>query len=192
MTGFSSRVQEAASAMLALSAPRISSAVEAAIESLVRAVADKKPILVCGNGGSASDALHISGELVGRFLIERPALDVVCLNANVSVLTAWSNDYDYASVFARQVEAHGREGGVLWGLSTSGNSANVVSAFEVAKRTGMRTLALTGEGGGRLAALTDVLIDVPSRSTPRIQEMHLPIYHYICEEIERRVVSFGS
>lgn len=192
MTGFSSRVQETASALLALNTPRISSAVEAAIELLVRAIAAKKPILVCGNGGSASDALHISGELVGRFLIERPALDVICLNANVSVLTAWSNDYDYASAFSRQVEAHGREGGVLWGLSTSGNSANVVSAFEVARRFGMRTLALTGEGGGRLAALTDVLIDVPSRSTPRIQEMHLPIYHYICEGIERRVTSISG
>ena len=97
--------------------------------------------------------------------------------------------YDYASVFARQVEAHGRAGGVLWGISTSGNSGNVVSAFEAARRLGMHTLALTGAGGGRLAAQTDVLIDVPSRSTPRIQEMHLPIYHYICEELEKRASS---
>ncbi|MBM4232226.1 MAG: SIS domain-containing protein [Gammaproteobacteria bacterium] len=185
MTGFGARLTAIADLMQSLQQPRIFQGIDAAIQMLVTAVNDHKPILICGNGGSASDALHISGELVGRFLIERRALDVVCLNANVSVLTAWSNDYDYASVFARQVEAHGRAGGILWGLSTSGNSANVVAAFETARSLGMHTLALTGEGGGRLAGLADILIDVPSRETPRIQELHLPIYHFICEAIEQ-------
>jgi len=189
MTGFGSRIGETAALLQSLGTPDIVHRVESAVDLLCRVVKERKPLLVCGNGGSASDALHISGELVGRFLIERAPIDVICLNANVSVLTAWSNDYDYASVFARQVEAHGRAGGVLWGISTSGNSGNVVSAFEAARRLGMHTLALTGAGGGRLAAQTDVLIDVPSRSTPRIQEMHLPIYHYICEELEKRTSS---
>jgi D-sedoheptulose 7-phosphate isomerase len=185
MTGFASRLSYIAELIKSLHQPQILRGIDEAIRVILTAVNDRKPLLVCGNGGSASDALHISGELVGRFLIERRAIDVVCLNANVSVLTAWSNDYDYASVFARQVEAHGRAGGVLWGLSTSGNSPNVVAAFEAAQSMGMKTVALTGESGGRLAAVADVLIDVPSRETPRIQELHLPIYHFICEAIEQ-------
>ena len=189
MSGFPARLVELSALLRSLQQPKTVAAIDAAIELLVGAAQSQKPILVCGNGGSASDALHISGELVGRFLIERRALDVICLNANVSVLTAWSNDYDYASVFARQVQAHGRAGGVLWGISTSGNSANVVAAFEQARAMGMSTFALTGEGGGRLGALADVLIDVPSRSTPRVQEMHLPIYHYICEAVEQGIRS---
>jgi D-sedoheptulose 7-phosphate isomerase len=187
MSGLADRLNTLGALLDELRKGRSGAAAEAAIDLIVGAAVARKPLLVCGNGGSASDALHIAGELVGRFLIERPALDVICLNANVSVLTAWSNDYDYASVFARQVEAHGRPGGVLWGISTSGNSANVVAAFERARALGLRTIALTGEGGGRLAPLADVLIDVPSRETPRVQEMHLPIYHFICEEVERRM-----
>lgn len=189
MNDFAARLVELSTLLQSLQQPKILTAIDAAITLIVEAARTQKPILVCGNGGSASDALHISGELVGRFLIERRALDVICLNANVSVLTAWSNDYDYASVFARQVQAHGRAGGVLWGISTSGNSANVVAAFETARDMGLQTLALTGEGGGRLAALADVLIDVPSRSTPRVQEMHLPIYHHICEAVEQGIRS---
>ena len=145
------------------------------------------PLLVCGNGGSASDALHISGELVGKFNLERKARNVICLNANITVITAWSNDKDYDSVFARQVEAHGVPGAVCWGLSTSGNSQSLILAFEAAKRIGMVTVGMTGEGGGRLASVSDVLLDVPSNITPRVQELHLPIYHYICEQVEARI-----
>jgi D-sedoheptulose 7-phosphate isomerase len=145
------------------------------------------PLLVCGNGGSASDALHISGELVGKFNLERKARNVICLNANTTVITAWSNDKDYDSVFARQVEAHGVTGAICWGLSTSGNSQSIVLAFEAAKRMGMKTIGMTGKGGGRLASLSDILIDVPSEITPRVQELHLPIYHYVCEQVEARI-----
>lgn len=160
--------------------------IDAAINMLAESLRNGRPLLVCGNGGSAADALHISGELVGRFLLERRAMNVICLNANQSIMTAWANDYEYATIFSRQVEAHGVPEGVLWGISTSGNSENIVQAMQQARKIGMRTLALTGETGGRMSAFSDILINVPSTSTPRIQEMHLPIYHYICEQLESR------
>ena len=112
---------------------------------------------------------------------ERRALNVICLTSNPAILTALANDYSYESVFARQTEAHGQPGAVLLGLSTSGNSANVVAAFEQAHLMGMQTVALTGEGGGRLAPLSDYLFAVPSRSVPLIQQAHLCLYHYLCE-----------
>jgi D-sedoheptulose 7-phosphate isomerase len=160
--------------------------VQLAIEWLTDALSHTLPVLVCGNGGSASDALHITGELVGRFFTERKAMNVICLNANVTVMSAWANDYEYDSVFARQVEAHGIEGGICWGISTSGNSDSVVQALRKAQTLKMKTIALTGVGGGKLASVADLLLDVPSSTTPRIQELHLPIYHYICEQVESR------
>ncbi len=160
---------------------------EIAVKWLVHTLQQQLPVLVCGNGGSAADALHISGELVGRFLRERSALNVVCLNANVSVLTAWANDYD--SIFARQVEAHGKAGGVCWGISTIGNSPNVLRALEKAHELQMKTIALTGQGGGKLKDIADLIIEVPSEKTPQIQELHLPIYHFLCEQVERRIES---
>lgn len=147
------------------------------------------PLLVCSNGGSASDAMHITGELVGRFLKERRALNCICLSSNPSVLTAWSNDCDFATVFSRQVEAYAEKGGVVLGISTSGNSANVVKAFEAARANGMTTIGLTGEGGGTMAGVSDVLIDVPSKSTPLIQQVHICLYHYICEYVESRLAA---
>ncbi len=160
--------------------------VEAAIARIVAALASGKPLLVCGNGGSAADAMHITGELVGRFLKERKALNVLCLSSNPAVLTAWSNDYSYETVFSRQVEAYAASGGVVLGISTSGNSANVIEAFKVARTAGMTTIALTGAGGGTMAAGADILIDVPSRSTPLIQQVHICLYHYICQRVEAR------
>ncbi len=157
---------------------------DAAVAIISEALSAGKPLLVCGNGGSASDAMHITGELVGRFLKERKALNCICLSSNPSVLTAWSNDYSFETVFSRQVEAYGQEGGVVLGISTSGNSANIVKAFETAHALGMKTVALTGQGGGAMAAHSDVLIDVPSRSTPLIQQVHIVLYHYICEHVE--------
>jgi D-sedoheptulose 7-phosphate isomerase len=162
---------------------------EEAIEAIVNALAANKPMLVCGNGGSASDAMHIAGELVGRFLKERKALNCVCLSSNPSVLTAWSNDYSYETVFSRQTEAYGAQGGIILGISTSGNSGNVIEAFRVAKEIGMVTIGLTGEGGGKMADLTDILIDVPSHSTPMIQQVHICLYHHICEQVEARLAS---
>jgi D-sedoheptulose 7-phosphate isomerase len=105
------------------------------------------------------------------------------------VLTAWSNDYSFETVFSRQVEAYGAAGGVILGISTSGNSTNVVEAFRVAKQMGMTTIGLTGEGGGKIAELADVLVDVPSRSTPLIQQVHICLYHHICEQVEARLAS---
>ncbi len=161
------------------------STVDMAVEKTVDALGADKAFLVCGNGGSASDAMHITGELVGRFLVERRALKCVCLSSNPAVLTAWSNDYGYDTVFSRQVEAYGEPGGVLLGISTSGNSPNVIKAFEAGHALGMTTVGLTGQGGGGMAAVSDLLVDVPSSSTPAIQQIHVCLYHYMCAEVER-------
>jgi len=163
----------------------LSGDIESAVEALLSAVLSNKPILTCGNGGSASDALHISGELVGRFRLDRRALNVVCLNSNVTVMTAWANDISFDSMFARQVQAHGCRGGVLWGLSTSGNSTNVIKAFEVAKQLGMSTIAMTGSSPGALGELADCILSVPAEDAPSAQNLHVVLYHFICEEVER-------
>jgi D-sedoheptulose 7-phosphate isomerase len=163
-------------------------AVDEAIAQIVEALVARKPLMVCGNGGSAADALHITGELVGRFNFNRTAMNVICLNANVTVLTAWSNDVGFESVFSRQVEAHAQPGAVLWGLSTSGNSPNVLSAFEMARQHGVHTVGMTGESGGKLRNLSDILIASPGKDTPSSQNIHVMIYHYMCQEIERLVL----
>jgi D-sedoheptulose 7-phosphate isomerase len=160
---------------------------EGALEVTTSALRQAKPLLVCGNGGSAADAMHLTGELVGRFLLDRKPLNVICLSSNPALLTAWANDHTYETVFSRQVEAYGRPGAVLIGISTSGNSQNVVAAFEQARVLSMKTIALTGEGGGRLASLSDYLFAVPSRSTPLIQQTHVCLYHYLCRVIEERL-----
>ncbi|MBP0021225.1 MAG: SIS domain-containing protein [Cyanobacteria bacterium SBLK] len=187
MSDFKQRLQEHNTLVSQLASLEERGVIEEAIALLCSTLSREMPLLICGNGGSASDALHISGELVGTFLRERKALNVICLNANVSVLTAWTNDYEFDSVFSRQVEAHGRSGGVCWGISTSGNSQNVVLALKTARELGLKTLGLTGRGGGKMVEYCDLLIDVPSTATPRIQELHLLLYHYICEEIEVRL-----
>ncbi len=176
-----------AEVLLATSTAIPQAAIDAAIAAVVAALRAGKPLLVCGNGGSAADAQHITAELVGRFLRERRGLRVICLADNAPVLTAWANDYSYETVFSRQVEAYGVDGAALLGLSTSGNSPNVVAAFAKAREMGVVTLAMTGEGGGRLAALADHLLAVPSRRTPLIQQAHLCLYHYFCEAVEREL-----
>jgi D-sedoheptulose 7-phosphate isomerase len=163
-----------------------------ALETITSALRAGRPLLVCGNGGSASDAMHITGELVGRFLLERRALNAICLASNPSVLTAWANDYSFETVFSRQVEAYGSPGAVLLGISTSGNSKNVIAAFEQARALDMKTIALTGEGGGCLGPLSDYLFAVPSRSTPLIQQAHLCLYHYLCQSIEAELAGIGN
>jgi D-sedoheptulose 7-phosphate isomerase len=160
------------------------SRMDAAIAAVVAALRQGKPVLVCGNGGSAADAMHLTGELVGRFLRERRALKAYCLAGDPSVLTSCSNDAGFETVFSRQVEAYGEEGAVLIGISTSGASPNVVAAFRQARSMEMRTIALTGEGGAALAPLADHLLAVPSRHTPLIQQAHLCLYHYLCLKIE--------
>ena len=158
--------------------------VDRAAFAICAALRQGKPMMVCGNGGSAADAMHITAELVGRFLKERRAINCICLTSNPAVLTAWANDYSYETVFSRQVEAYGKPGAVLLGISTSGNSPNVLRAFETARAENIMTIAMTGEGGGKLAALSDILVDVPSLKTPIVQQLHLCLYHYLCQAIE--------
>lgn len=146
-------------------------------------------VFLFGNGGSAADAQHIACELVGRFLKERRALKAEALSTNTSVLTAVANDCDYEMVFARQLEANARPGDVAIGLSTSGNSPNVVAALARAGRMGLKTIAITGRGGGKCAHAADILLDVPSELTPRVQESTAIIYHVICELVENAVTA---
>ncbi len=146
-----------------------------------------KRIFLCGNGGSAADAQHMAAELSGRFLRERKALDAIALSCNSSAITAIGNDFSFEDIFVRQVEAHGRNGDVLMAISTSGNSINILKTVIKAKEMGLATIGLTGEGGGEVGKITDLLIDVPASSTPRIQEMHILIEHTICEMIENLI-----
>ena len=144
-------------------------------------------MLLCGNGGSAADAQHIAAELSGRFYYDRPPLDAEALHVNSSYLTAVGNDYSYDEIFSRMVKARGRKGDVLIAISTSGNSENVVRAAHTGKEQGMLVAAWTGMGGGRLAEIADILIDIPSVDTPRIQESHILVGHILCEYIESRL-----
>jgi len=146
--------------------------------------------LFCGNGGSAADAQHLAAELSGRFYFDRPPLPAEACHVNTSFATAVSNDYGYKHSFSRYIEAFGKKGDVLTGLSTSGNSENVVCAFEVAKEMGITCIAFTGENGGKLKELSDILINVPSTDTPRIQESHITVGHIICEIVEQNL--FGN
>ena len=187
MTSFGDYLTEAGDNLRRLQASPIAPLVEAAILALGAALAARKPVLICGNGGSAADAQHIAGELVGRYERERVALPVMALAGDAATLTALGNDYGYERVFARQVEAYGQPGGVLLGLTTSGRSPNVLKAFETARGLGLTTIALTGEGGGQIAALSDILLAVPSRVTARVQELHICLYHYICGRVEGEI-----
>lgn len=158
---------------------------EQAIRSIVAALSQGRPFLVCGNGGSASDAMHIAGELVGRFHKNRKAFKVISLSSDPAILTCLANDFGYDTVFERQVEAYGQEGGVVLGISTSGKSPNVLKALEKAKEMKMTTIGLTGQGGqhSKMGGC-DIVISVPSPSTPRIQEVHVCLYHYLCARVE--------
>ena len=144
-------------------------------------------VLSFGNGGSAADAQHLAGELVGRYLLDRPALSAIALTTDPSVITAVGNDMGYDAIFRRQVEAHGRPGDVAVGISTSGRSPNVVQALAAARERGLVTVGLTGGGGGHLTGRVDYLIDVPATSTPRIQEVHGMVVHLLCQIVEEAV-----
>jgi D-sedoheptulose 7-phosphate isomerase len=147
---------------------------------------------LCGNGGSAADAHHLSAEFSGRFYKNRAALPAEALHTNSSYLTAVANDFGYDHVYARLVEGIGMKGDILIGLSTSGNSTNVVAAFEVARQKGIITIGFTGQGGGQMKSLSDYLINVPSADTPRIQESHILIGHIICELVEEQFFSAST
>lgn len=161
--------------------------------SLIAVEAYKKgnKVLVAGNGGSAADAQHIVGELVNKFNYDRPGLPALALSTDTSVLTAISNDYGFDNIFARQIQANGVPGDLFLGISTSGNSSNITTALEECKRKGIITAGLTGGSGGKMAAMCDYCIKVPSDETPRIQESHIMIGHIICSIVEEAMFGRG-
>jgi D-sedoheptulose 7-phosphate isomerase len=158
-----------------------------AAEACLRALGAGRKILVFGNGGSAAEAQHFAAELVNKFLKPRPPLRAIALTTDTSVLTSIGNDVSFAAVFRRQIEALGEAGDVALALTTSGRSANVLEGLAAARERGLLTIALTGEGGASAAPLADILLDVPSTSTPRVQEIHLYLLHRLAEDVESRL-----
>jgi len=154
------------------------------IEVLTAALKAGNKIMIFGNGGSAADAQHIAAEFVNRFIIERPPLPAISLTTDTSVITSIGNDYDFSEIFAKQIRALGQQGDVAWGISTSGNSPNVLKGLELAKKMGLVTLAFTGKDGGAIAQVSDVSLNVSSNSTARIQETHITAGHAICELVD--------
>lgn len=158
-----------------------------ASDAIIKVYKKKGKMLIIGNGGSAADAQHLEAELVGRFLKEREPMDVTALTTNTSVITALVNDYPAELFFARQVKAHIGKGDLLFAISTSGNSLNILKGIEEAKNKGALVIGLTGETGGKMATVCDILLNVPSTETPRIQESHIFIIHLICEFVENAI-----
>jgi len=160
-----------------------------AIDHITNAFQNGKRVYFCGNGGSAADAQHLAAEFSGRFYKDRKALPAEALHTNSSYLTAVANDYGYDAVYSRMIDGIGQAGDVLVGLSTSGNSANIINAFEKAREKNMITIAFTGITGGQLKSLSDCLVNIPSADTPRIQESHIMLGHIICQLVEERIFS---
>ena len=156
----------------------------AAARLLVEVFQAGSRVLIFGNGGSAADAQHLAAEFVNRFQVERPPLAALALTTDTSILTAVANDYDFKQVFAKQVRALGRPGDLAWGISTSGNSPNVVAGIEAARELGLGTMAFSGGDGGPVAAAADLALIVPSRNTPRVQEVHITIGHVLCDLVD--------
>ena len=160
--------------------------IEKVVEVITSAFKNGKRVYFCGNGGSAADAQHLAAEFSGRFYTDRKALPAEALHCNTSYLTAVANDYGFDVVYSRMIDGIGQEGDILVGLSTSGNSENIIKAFEAAKGKKMITVAFTGETGGKMKTIPDHLINVPSKDTPRIQESHITIGHIICQLVEEK------
>lgn len=171
-------------AELAVRAEALAPAVAEAAAELIRCIDGGGTVFACGNGGSATQSTHLVGELVGRFKRERNPFRAYSLNENTATLTAVPNDYEFAEVFARQMRGLARAGDCLVAISTSGNSENVVRACVAARESGARVVSLTGDGGGRVGAASDVVIAVPDSDTPRIQEIHLLVIHLLCGLVE--------
>jgi D-sedoheptulose 7-phosphate isomerase len=170
-----------------ISNPELINTIENVVIEIITSLKTGGKVLFCGNGGSAADAQHLAAELSGRFYLDRDALFAEALHVNTSYLTAVSNDYGYDEVYSRLVKGMGQKGDILIGLSTSGNSKNIIKAFEMANKIGMHTVAMTGASGGKLKNICEYLINVPSEITPRIQESHILIGHIICEIIEDKI-----
>ncbi len=167
--------------------PGLATAVSSAVDLIYSSMAAGGQLLIAGNGGSAADAQHIAAELTGRFLRERRPLRALALHTNSSGVTAIGNDYGYEHVFARELTAHARPGDVLLAISTSGNSRNILVAIEAARKCQVAVIGLTGGTGGQLRSACDICLCVPTKSTPRMQEMHITIGHTICELLEERL-----
>ncbi len=167
-----------------LSNTEILTAVDTIVNDIVNCYKNGGKVLWCGNGGSAADAQHMAAELSGRFYYDRPPLFSEALHVNTSYITAVANDYSYDIIYSRLVEAMGKKGDILIGLSTSGNSGNVIKAIEKANAMGITTIAFTGQTGGKIKGLSKYLINIPSTDTPRIQECHMLLCHTICEMVE--------
>lgn len=167
--------------------PKLSSAVSDAVDLIYMSLAAGGLLLIAGNGGSAADAQHIAAELTGRFFRERQPFRALALHVNTSSLTAIGNDYGYEHVFARELSAHARPGDVFLAISTSGNSGNILRAIEAARKAKVSVIGLTGESGGEMQKACDLCLCAPTRSTPRIQEMHITIGHAMCELLELRL-----
>ena len=191
-TEVAAAIRRSAETLLRMAADETACAViEAMAAGAVAALRAGGKLLFCGNGGSAADAQHWAGELVARFMFDRPGLPAIALTTDSSILTAVGNDYGYARIFARQVEALGVPGDVLVAISTSGNSANVVAALEAARAKGMATFGFVGAAGGAMAPLCDLLLRAPSGVTPQIQEAHEVAGHILCAMIEARMFPRG-
>jgi D-sedoheptulose 7-phosphate isomerase len=167
--------------------PTLAPAVSSAVDIIYSSLAVGGQLLIAGNGGSAADAQHIAAELTGRFLRDRQPLRAIALHVNTSALTAIGNDYGFEHVFARELSAHARSGDVLLAISTSGNSRNILHAIEAARQSNVIVIGMTGESGGQIRTACDLCLCVPSKSTARIQEMHITIGHAICELLEKRL-----
>ena len=168
----------------------LKAAIAQAVEKIVSCFKAGGRVYFCGNGGSAADAQHLAAEFSGRFYFDRPVLPADALHCNTSYLTAVANDYGYEKVFARLISGLGRPGDILVGISTSGNSGNILRAFEVCREKSLCTIAMTGASGGKMREQADLLINVPSNDTPRIQEAHITVGHIICELVEQEI--FGE
>jgi D-sedoheptulose 7-phosphate isomerase len=178
---------ESSAGLLRRTAERDAEALADIAQVLAEALGGGQKLLLCGNGGSAADAQHVATELVARYKRERPALPAIALGTDVTLLTAMSNDYSFERVFARQIEALGASGDVLWAFSTSGTSPNVLAAARTARERGMTIIGFTGSGGAQLEAEADYCLRVDSNDTPRIQEVHMAAAHVICDLVEQAI-----
>ncbi|MFH1874300.1 MAG: D-sedoheptulose 7-phosphate isomerase [Pseudomonadota bacterium] len=180
------RLNETAELLSSFS-PELIAEISAAAQTIISALKAGNKVLLAGNGGSAADAQHIAGELVGKFYKDRDPLPAIALHTNSSIITALANDYGYETVFERQVKCWGKKGDVLIGLSTSGKSPNILRAFDVAKKQGLKIIAFTGAKGLPSGYKPDHLINISATDTPRIQEAHITIAHIICEIVESQI-----
>ena len=158
------------------------------VEAVTGALKAGNKILIFGNGGSAADAQHIAAEFVNRFVIERPPLPAIALTTDTSVITSIGNDYDFSEIFSKQIRAIGQPGDIAWGISTSGNSANILKGLEVAKKMGLVTIAFTGKDGGAITKIADLSVNVSSSVTARIQEVHITAGHAVCDLVDIKLV----